>query len=808
MSSHKLKNNKNNDNRFLLDHKLPTDSIIVSTINKATKMIADLNINKILVHNKYEKMVPFNLWFRHHLYKISNYFENDQNIRIRYFNSVILTPVVAHDNTNLNSIKIFLANMSLYQPFYPETFFAMWEFLQMRHIDSRSNMFLHIGREERLGSMEAIVFYHEKYQHTYQYNTYHCWLSGKEMFDKLTGHHNMMVPRINYLEQAYKIQFIRSASELTKYDFISIDTIHIFDNVFEWKDEELDLQSILFYILSAIDHLKENGSMIIRLNMIGSYSWSIIFDIVYPLFKEYTFYRPSTINPFNSEIYLFLDKFEHKPLINSLRNRMLKNLYRQKVYQQYYLNTPGNSQNPINQKYIVETKKWAEILAEIIETHKIGAKSTPLEKNSLNHITEWHKSNDLKQIMNLTKEFDDKAAQYVLKTFAKQFTIKPIVPDVLYTKSFYKKLIEKRAELNYYKRVMDTKPSQIFSYNRYNNKRGYLLTWEQLTNQIDTFKNLKYILKREYNAEMVTNAWIKMYEMLNMFPDLLPNSPVVKTFHLCEAPGAFISALNHFVSNRNQKLDWYAQTLKATRIGSDTDWALEDHYGLIATYPNRWIFGDPKIDDSGNITHSNIIKFYANNPLLKNIDFMTADAGLQCEPNELNEQEAFLGKINMGQIICILACLPIGKTAIFKTFLPMSEPLTISMMYLVTHLFASVTIVKPSTSHSLNSEIYVVLRGYKGIEQNMLEVLYAMLDDPKITSKTLVCPQIDMSFFGSYMSSVGLFIDRQIQSLSRNYYYYYNFDQITNFQKITNTYTDDWLRLNPIFMLNNCLANN
>ena len=352
---------------------------------------------------------------------------------------------------------------------------------------------------------------------------------------------------------------------------------------------------------------------------------------------------------------------------------------------------------------------------------------------------------------------------------------------------------------------MDTKPSQIFSRNRYNKKQVFLLTWEKLANEIDAYQNLKHILKNQYGAEMVTNAWIKMYEMLNMFTDLIPNTSVVKTFHLCEAPGAFIAALNHLVSNRNQKLEWYAQTLKPTNNGIETDAALEDHFGLIAAYPDRWLFGDKKIDDSGDITHSQVIKFYASNPQLVGIDFMTADAGLQCDPTELNEQEAFLGKINMGQIICILACLPNDKSAIFKTFLPMSEPLTISMIYLVTHLFQNVTIVKPSTSHSTNSEVYIVLQKYKGIAPNMLEILYAMLDDPKITSKTLLFSQFDANFFKSYMGNVEEFINRQIKSLCKNYYYYYNLDKINDLNHSAEKCVNDWLRLNPIFSLNNPL---
>jgi hypothetical protein len=793
---------------LLVDFILPQSSSVSNIIKHSLKTIGDTPLNKILTHNKFEKIVPFNLWFRHNLYKVSNNYENNQNMRIRYFNSMMLTPLVSCENNNLEQIRAFLPDFSLYQPFYPETFYAVWEFLQKKHLNPNSKEFLHIGREERLGGMEALIFYHEKYQHTYQHNIYHSWLAGKEMYNKLNGSYNTMNPKINYLEQAYKIKFIKSTNELIKYDFISIDCIHLFQDIFQWNEEELDLHANLFYILTALRHLKQNSSMLIRLNMIGRNSWSSVFNIVFNFFKEHTFIRPSILNPFNSEIYLFLNKFEYKSWLDSISNILLKNLYRQNAYKKFYLNPQVIPENPIYQKYEMARNLWINNLSYLLQNFGV------VNPSKTNDICEWHASNDLKQIKDLSNAFDDKTMYYVLKTSAKQFIFKPIVPNVLYDKQFYKKLIEKRAELNYYKRIMDTKPSQIFARRRYSDKMGYLLTWEQLTNQIDIYKNLKYILKKQYGAEMVTNAWIKMYEMLNSFPDLIPtDNKIIKTFHLCEAPGAFISAINHFVSSREQKLEWYAQTLKPTYTGSDNgirstipkELALEDHFGLIAAYPNKWLFGDKNTDYSGDITHSTLIKYYASNTLLKNIDFMTADAGLQCDPTELNEQEAYLGKINMGQIICILACLSIGKSAIFKTFLPMSEPLTISMMYLVTHLFNNVTIAKPSSSHSSNSEVYIILRDYKGIEKNMLEILYGMLDDPKITSKTLLFSEIDMAFFKSYMTNVGIFIDRQIQSLCRNYYYYYNLDQIGKYQGKIEQYTDDWLRVNIIFTLRNNL---
>lgn len=804
------------DQELLVDHKIPKYPVIKEIITKATKIISNVSVIKILSHNIYEKLVPFNLWFRNPNYKIINNHENNQNIRIRCFNSAMLTPLVSNDNNNLQQIKSFLPVLSMYQPFYPETFYSMWEILQMKHLNTQSKFFLHIGLEKKLGSIEALIFYHEKYQQTYQYNVYHSWLAGGETVNKNNNSYNLLTPNINYLDQAYKIYFLQSTNELVEYDFISIDCIHLLDDIFKWKYEEYDLQATLFYILTSLHHLKTNGSMLLRLNMIACKSWTIIFDILNNFFSEYIFIRPITVNPFNSEIYLFLDKFEYKDSLHSISNKILKNLYIQEIYRKFNVNPEINNnsdiygdpssnnqnlilKNPITEKYLISVEQWSNKLSIILDNFQ----TINAPKND--YVMEWHQSHDLKQIKDLSNEFDNKALIHILKTSAKEFAIKPIPPNGLYDKQFYKKLIEKRADLNYYKRVMDTKPSQIFQEHRqFGDKNTYLLTWEQLSNKIDTHRDLKYILKKQYNAEMVTNAWIKMYEMLNMFPDLIPSNETIKTFHLCEAPGAFISALNHFLSNKDQKMDWYAQTLKPTNTGSETNAALEDHFGLISAYPNRWLFGDIN-DESGDITHSTIIKSYVKNPVLKNLDFMTADAGLQCHPTELNEQEAYLGKINMGQIICILACLPINKSAIFKTFLPMSEPLTISMMYLTTHLFTAVSIVKPTTSHSSNSEVYIVLRGYKGIDQNTLEILYGLLDDPKITSKTLLFPKIDMSFFSSYMSNVSSFIDRQIQSLTTSYFYYYNMDKLEQYQKTIDDCTDDWLRLNPIFLLKNSL---
>ena len=46
------------------------------------------------------------------------------------------------------------------------------------------------------------------------------------------------------------------------------------------------------------------------------------------------------------------------------------------------------------------------------------------------------------------------------------------------------------------------------------------------------------------------------YELLHRF-DVLPDTPTVNTLHLCEGPGAFVAATNHFLRTRfGDALNW------------------------------------------------------------------------------------------------------------------------------------------------------------------------------------------------------------------------------------------------------------
>lgn len=704
----------------ILISSIPRDKLINIIIDKSLKIIKDFNLSKMLSINKYEKMIPFNLWFKNPLYEIKDFYQNNQHLRLRYYKSILLTPLITFDNKL--SIRNLIPDLTLYQAFYPDSFYSYYELIK-----NINNKVLNISYEHKLGDIEAIIFYNERYNKDYINNIYHTIVINDLSID--------------YLSQVYKLKIIKKPC--IKYDFINIDIIDVFDDIFLWKNQEHDLQATIFYLLNSLSYLKKGGSMMIKLNMIGTKQWTIIFEITEKIFEGYKFKRSKILNPYNGEIHLYLEKYKGGN-IKTTYNNFLKNIYKCKTYEILKLNV--NYDSDITEEYKKQIKRW---INNIINIDKIKG-----------NIEEWHKKHNLYQIKDLKLEKNNNDPLEIIINDEKGMIGKEI----------------NKVELNYYKRVMDTKPNTLFA-NKYN-KNNLLMTWEELTNLTNNnYKELKYIIKKKYNGEIITNAWIKMYEMLTLH-DLIPEKNKIKTFHICEAPGAFISALNHYLELTNQELEWYAQTIE------ENDKTLGDRYGLISKYPNKWFIGD--------ISEIEIIKSYVNNPLLKDIDFMTADAGIYSLPNEINEQEINLLKINLGQITCILSCLNINGSAIVKTFLPMSEPITISIIYLLSKVFKEIKITKPSGSHASNSEIYIILKEFKGIENKILEKLYELMKN----FKNEMLFKIEEIFMENYNNTINIFIERQIKSLKMNYYYYYHLDEL----KIEK---NNWFEKYPIVWLKN-----
>lgn len=77
-----------------------------------------------------------------------------------------------------------------------------------------------------------------------------------------------------------------------------------------------------------------------------------------------------------------------------------------------------------------------------------------------------------------------------------------------------------------------------------------LEAWSKHTHKRDPAGGIGWNLREVINAEFVTKAWTKFYELLSAYQLVRlsdPSTGVFNSIHLCEAPGAFVAALNHFL---------------------------------------------------------------------------------------------------------------------------------------------------------------------------------------------------------------------------------------------------------------------
>lgn len=140
--------------------------------------------------------------------------------------------------------------------------------------------------------------------------------------------------------------------------------------------------------------------------------------------------------------------------------------------------------------------------------------------------------------------------------------------------------------------------------------------WSKHTRNTDPSSFIISILRRSFHIELLTQAWCKFYECLNQF-DLVPyNITDKKTFHsvhICEAPGAFVCALNHFLHLNYPlvKWKWMANTLNPNYEGNSPSKMVDDDR-LIQSTRENWNFG---ADGSGDIT-----KYYNHKSLVKSAE--------------------------------------------------------------------------------------------------------------------------------------------------------------------------------------------
>ena len=232
-----------------------------------------------------------------------------------------------------------------------------------------------------------------------------------------------------------------------------------------------------------------------------------------------------------------------------------------------------------------------------------------------------------------------------------------------------------------------------------------IISWHQHTCATSRAGLVVSSVKRLIRPEMGTQAWCKFYELLSLWavlPDVCGDGGTqLRSLHLCEAPGAFVTALNHYcVLNRVPEWEWRASTLNPYYEGNPLSRMISDDRFILHTL-ERWEFG---ADNTGDI----LAPENAEKLLSPQVNLVTADGSVDCQ-GQPAEQESIVSELHLCEVLCALRALQPGGTLVIKMF-TFYEASSVCLLYVLNCCFEQVSVVKPSCSKAGNSEVYVVCR--------------------------------------------------------------------------------------------------
>ncbi|XP_064414459.1 cap-specific mRNA (nucleoside-2'-O-)-methyltransferase 2 [Latimeria chalumnae] len=306
-------------------------------------------------------------------------------------------------------------------------------------------------------------------------------------------------------------------------------------------------------------------------------------------------------------------------------------------------------------------------------------------------------------------EFNPDVLSEISELFNKKFTYRkppgnawkfPEVSEVLQCEhaEFYSLCILKESLNEVKNKLSDKKLEEWHQHTSFTNKAGKVIPH----------------VRRVANAELCTQAWCKFHEILCTFP-LLPVEALqngeLNSVHLCEAPGAFIASLNHYLKSHHLPCDWnwVANTLNPYHEANDNGMMIMDDR-LMANTLLWWYFGPDDTGDIMTLKHLTGLQDFISN--MQTVHLITADGSFDCQGNP-GEQEALVAPLHYCETVTALMLLSHSGSFVLKMF-TMFEHSSVNLLFLLNCCFEEVHIFKPATSKAGNSEVYLICLKFLG----------------------------------------------------------------------------------------------
>lgn len=644
-----------------------------------------------------------------------------------YYNNIIIKKVIEYD------------------AFYPETFYYVWEIInKFNIIDDQMNKYLVIddgvvinNKQKKInvsqGHLEALIKYCED-NFKYEKNEY------------------IRIPlNKSFLNEQDK-KFISVYNNHKTYDFMDYND-NTYNKVYEYfKDKNKKFNFVIATSTKLVRNmislvtLKQNGNAIFYIDDFIDQTNDQIINILSTLFKKISLYQPIIQDKLDTSCWLILENYTND---NDILNIIKPMIFKQNVTNITVINTN-----------ISKVRDW--YISNYIDKLLTLYSKTKLKNDIYNqhqNVIFFHSPHFLdvkwgKKYKLMTKDMYDINNIQILNYDYVAYRIEYDQSESYNSTEYYcEKLHSIKRKLNEYKRLINTKEQCV-----YNNYDEDIIDWNKLENCINLHKNLKKIITWKCNAESINNTWLQFYEIITHENLIDHNINKFKSVHLCETTGSFVFALNHYIKTQTniKTFEWYAhsQSYNNDFIGK---------YDLYNMFPENWLI------DNCDLKKINTINNYINNTHLHNINLITC--------NNITFQEF----ITYAQIYAMLNILPKGGIAIIKMFIPFTETIVISLLYLLSGIFSNVKLVKPITSYQDNSEVYCVCNTYHGfnsIEQNIKDKLYQLYINYDVNGS--IFDIINPNFMNNLSKISDSLSDKQINSIKRSLYlrdiYYHDYD--------------------------------
>lgn len=294
---------------------------------------------------------------------------------------------------------------------------------------------------------------------------------------------------------------------------------------------------------------------------------------------------------------------------------------------------------------------------------------------------------------------------------------------------------------------------------------------------------------RQKDVELSLRTWLKLNEILNSYPiiNLDVKTSVIKACFLCEAPGCFILATNHYikVNSPSCQFDWVATSLNPFHEEVDhVNVGISDDRFIRRTL-DHWHFGGNNL---GNILDPGFaLDFIRKHG--EQFDFVTGDGGINCF-NDPTHQETISYPLQFNEFLIAINCLKNGGSMVIKLFTLFTSQIC-CLLFLMYSFFHEVHLIKPSCSKAGNSEVYAVCSTLKSdcrLQINALTSKYAKLtkkDENFLTSLSILSKSQISSFFLNQLIQCSDFFTSHQKTAILNNLNYFNYSQL-----VPNVYAD------------------